>query len=122
MDAANQTLPFLSNIELWLLTLVSQMCSSPQYAEGCSAVRPAAWPGPRLNGIFGSLTGARKVVAMFFTGSSIGKMSELYSGDPMSGPYALTVGFRLSVEVRACRQCLSSIESLKVIPMLRSTP
>jgi hypothetical protein len=39
-----------------------------------------------------SLTGALNVVATFFTGSRIGRTSELYSGDPTSGPYALTVG------------------------------
>src|SRR4029077_14247016 len=54
VEAASQTRPLPSTIELWLLTRVSQIASSPQYAEGCIAVRAAACPGPRLNGIFGS--------------------------------------------------------------------
>ena len=33
-----------------------------------------------------SRTGATNVVATFFTGSRIGRVSELYSGEPNSGP------------------------------------
>ena len=33
-----------------------------------------------------SRTGATNVVATFLTGSSIGSVSELYSGEPISGP------------------------------------
>ena len=70
----------------------------------------------------GSRTGALKTVATFFTGSRIGMSSELYSGDPYSGPLALTVGKRRSLAMRSCRYCLSFIQSRSVTTMLRSTP
>src|SRR5262245_6238573 len=103
VDAASHTRPFASTIELWLLTRVSQICSSPQYADGAIAFRPAACPGPRLSGICGSSTVAWNVVIVCFTGSRTGRVSVLYSGEPYSGPYALTVGFRLSVAMMSCR-------------------
>src|SRR5262245_35341112 len=120
--AASQRRPSRPNIELWLLTRVSQMRSPPQYGDGCSASRPAAWPGPRLSGISGALTGALKGVAVFSTGSRIGRLSELYSGDPYSGPFAFTVGKRRSLEMRSWRYCFSFIQSRSVTTMLRSTP
>ena len=40
--AANQTRPWRSNMALWLLVLVSQMASVPQYADGCMIVSLAA--------------------------------------------------------------------------------
>jgi hypothetical protein len=69
-----------------------------------------------------SRTGATKVVARFFTGSRIGSVSELYSGEPITGPLALTVGKRRSLAIRSCRYCFSFIQSRSVMTMLRSTP
>ena len=90
--AASQTRPSRSSIELWLLARVSQIASSPQYGDAASGLSAAACPGPRLSGICGSRTGILNVVALFSTGSRIGMRSELYSGDPNSGPLPLTVG------------------------------
>src|SRR5512145_1554594 len=62
--AAIHTLPFLSNMALWLLALVSQIFSSPQYAEGAVG-RMSAEPwrgGPSDSGMFGSATGILKNV------------------------------------------------------------
>ena len=87
-----------------------------------AASSAAACPGPRLSGICGSRTGILNVVALFSTGSRIGITSELYSGDPKSGPLALTVGWRRSLEMRSCRYCFSFIQSRSVTTMLRSTP
>ena len=53
---------------------------------------PAAWPGPSAIGASASRTGAGKIVVVFSIGSRIGMLLELYSGDPNSGPLALTVG------------------------------
>jgi hypothetical protein len=75
-----------------------------------------------LSGICGSRTGAGNTVATFFTGSRIGMLSELYSGDPYTGPCALTVGKRRSLAIRSCRYCFSFIQSRSVTTMLRSTP
>ena len=90
--AASHTRPSRSSIELWLLARVSQIASSPQYGDAASDLSAAACPGPRLSGICGSRTGILNVVALFSTGSRIGIRSELYSGDPKSGPLPLTVG------------------------------
>ena len=38
-----------------------------------------------------------------FSGSSTGRLSVEYSGEPYSGPLALTVGLRWSVEIRSWR-------------------
>src|SRR5258708_25108957 len=122
VDAASQTRPFASTIELWLLTRVSQICSSPQYADGAMAVSAAACPGPRLNGMLGSSTVARNIVDVFFTGSSTGSMSVLYSGEPYTGPYPLTAGFRLSVVIPSCRQGFSLPSPCGLASTLRCTP
>jgi hypothetical protein len=51
----------------------------------------------------GSRTGALKVVAVYLTGSRIGSATELYSGEPMIGPYAFTVGYLLSLAIKSWR-------------------
>jgi hypothetical protein len=48
-----------------------------------------------------SRTGILKTVALFVFGSRIGMLSVEYSGEPKSGPYAFTVGLRLSVEIKS---------------------
>ena len=58
--AVSHTRPFLSNMELWLLTLVSQIFLSPQYGDGCIGFSAAACPGPRGSACPASRTGARK--------------------------------------------------------------
>src|SRR5262245_50856901 len=62
--AASQSRPSRPNIELWLLTRVSQIRSPPQYGDGCAASSAAACPGPRLSGISVSRTGALNTVAV----------------------------------------------------------
>src|SRR5437764_14052128 len=80
--AAIHTRPFLSNMALWLLARVSQVFSSPQYAEACSGLMLAAWPGPSDSGMFGSSTGILKNVTLLVFGSRIGMLSVEYSGEP----------------------------------------
>ena len=52
----------------------------------------AAWPGPSASGASASRIGAWKFFAVCVFGSRIGMLSMLYSGEPTTGPYALTVG------------------------------
>ena len=80
--AANHTRPFRSNIPLWLLALVSQSFSSPQYADGAIGLSSAACPGPSASGVSASRTGARNVVTVCVLGSRIGYSSVAYSGEP----------------------------------------
>src|SRR5688572_10616893 len=101
--AANHTLPFLSNMPLWLFAFVSQIFSLPQYGEGAASLSLAAWPGPSASGVFGSRTGILKVATLCVLGSRIGMMSVEYSGEPNNGPYGLTVGLRRSEAIRSCR-------------------
>src|SRR5262249_62258309 len=101
--AAIHTRPLSSNMALWLLARVSQSFSSPQYAEACSGLMLAAWPGPSDSGMFGSSTGILKNVTLFVFGSRIGMLSVEYSGEPERSPVALTVGLRLSDEDRSFR-------------------
>ena len=75
-----QTRPVWSTIGLCELAWLPQMDSSPQYGDGCSG------GVLRVLGVSSSRTGARKVVATFLTGSSIGKSSVLSSGDPYTKP------------------------------------
>src|SRR5258706_11310952 len=77
--AVSQSRPCLSNIELWLLAFVSQVFSSPQYAEGCNGFTLAACPGPSDSGISGSRTGIRNTDTALVFGSRIGITSGLYS-------------------------------------------
>src|SRR5688572_15639413 len=80
--AASHRRPRLSSIELWLLARVSQIASSPQYAEACIGLSAAAWPGPSESGMAGSCTGSLKNVTWWVFGSRIGMLSVLYSGAP----------------------------------------
>src|SRR5262245_32894266 len=82
----------------------------------------AAWPGPSDSGMFGSSTGILKNVTLLVLGSRIGMLSVEYSGEPIRGPLALTVGLRRSDEIRSWRYCLSVPHSHEVITTLRSTP
>src|SRR5215472_15629047 len=82
----------------------------------------AAWPGPSDSGMPGSCTGSLKNVTLLVFGSRIGMLSVAYSGEPNSGPYALTVGLRRSEEIRSCRYCFSVPQSHVVTTMLRSAP
>src|SRR4029077_17139585 len=70
--AANQTRPFRSNMPLWLLALVSQIFSSPQYGDGAIGAAIAAGPGPNRSGVSASRTGAWKLVTTLVFGSRIG--------------------------------------------------
>ena len=49
-------------------------------------------------------------------------LSVEYSGEPYSGPLALTVGLRRSDEIRSCRYLSGVDQSQAVTTMLRSTP
>src|SRR5262249_51308226 len=49
-------------------------------------------------------------------------LSVEYSGEPYSGPLALTVGLRLSDEIRSWRYLSGVLHSHSVITRLRSTP
>src|SRR6266568_3828380 len=80
--AAIHSQPFLSNMALWLLARVSQSVSSPQWAEACSGLMLAAWPGPSDSGMLGSCTGILKNVTLLVFGSRIGMLSVEYSGEP----------------------------------------
>ena len=71
---------------------VSHNTSPPQYGESASGLTVPAWPGPSDTGISGSRTGILKNETLFVFGSRIGMLSVEYSGEPYSGPYALTVG------------------------------
>ena len=51
--AASHTRPFWSNIELWLLTLVSQSFSSPQYGDGAERLDRGRVAGPEAFGRVG---------------------------------------------------------------------
>src|SRR3974390_1842982 len=82
----------------------------------------AACPGPSDSGIAASRTGALKTEAVFVFGSRIGRESVLYSGEPKSGPLALTVGLRRSEAIRSCRHCFSVPQAHVVTTILRSTP
>src|SRR5215469_4651432 len=55
-------------------------------------------------------------------GSRIGRSSPAYSGDPYSFPPALTVGLRLSVEIKSCRYLSPRPQSHSVTTRLRSAP
>src|SRR4051794_41211739 len=48
--------------------------------------------------------------------------SDEYSLDPYSGPYALTVGWRRSEEIRSWTKCFSVAHSHDEITTLRSMP
>src|SRR3984957_14133364 len=82
----------------------------------------AACPGPSDSGMPGSRTGILKNVTLLVFGSRIGMLSVAYSGDPKSGPLALTVGLRLSDEIRSCRYLSGVLHSHSVMTRLRSTP
>ena len=71
----NQTRPFSSNIGLCMLVWLSQIRSSPQYADGSIGFCFD-------DGVFGSRTGMRICVARWRTGSSTGKRSVLSSLAP----------------------------------------
>ena len=49
-------------------------------------------------------------------------LSVAYSGEPYSGPLALTVGLRRSDAIRSCRYLSGVDQSQVVTTMLRSTP
>src|SRR5262249_7659178 len=49
-------------------------------------------------------------------------LSVEYSGEPYSGPLALTVGLRLSDEIRSCRYLSGVLHSHSVTTRSRSTP
>src|SRR5262249_23366679 len=51
---------------------------------------------------FGTSTGILKNVTLLVFGSRIGMSSLAYSGEPNSGPLALTAGLRRSEEIRSC--------------------
>src|SRR5205085_9958478 len=73
--AVNQTRPFSSNIGLCMVVWLSQIRSSPQYADGSIGFCFD-------DGVFGSRTGMRICVARWRTGSSTGKRSVLSSVAP----------------------------------------
>src|SRR5439155_13646760 len=120
--AANHTRPFLSNMPLWLLAFVSQIFSSPQYADGAAGFSIAACPGPGASGVSVARTGIVNVVTVCVLGSRMGITSVAYSGEPKSLPYALTVGWRRSDAIRSWRYFFGSPHSHVVTTMLRSTP
>ena len=67
-------------------------------------------------------TGGVTYANVFAFGSSTGRWSVAYSGEPKSLPYALTVGLRLSDEIRSWRYFFSLPQSQVVTTRLRSTP
>src|ERR1700694_4926528 len=81
-----------------------------------------ACPGPSDSGISVSMTGILKNETLLVFGSRIGILSVEYSGEPNSGPFALTVGSRRSDEIRSCRYLSGVDHSHSVMTILRSTP
>src|SRR6478735_10837725 len=70
----------------------------------------------------GSATGILKNDTVLVFGSRIGMLSVAYSGEPYSGPLALTVGFRRSDAIRSCIYLSGVDQSQVVTTRLRSTP
>ena len=63
------------------------------------------------DGVAGSRTGIFTSLLMLSTGSRIGTRFELSSGEPYSGPFALTVGWRLSVAISSWRYSFGLAQS-----------
>src|ERR1044071_10272312 len=72
--------------------------------------------------MLGSATGILKNDAVLVFGSRIGALSVEYSGEPNSGPLALTVGLRRSVDTVSCIYLSGDDQSQVVTTRLRSTP
>src|ERR1700692_740380 len=70
----------------------------------------------------GSSTGSLKNVTVLVFGSRVGMSSLSYSGEPNSGPLALTVGLRRSEEIKSCMYVFSFPHSQVVITTFRSAP
>src|SRR5215472_9829533 len=81
----------------------------------------AACPGPSPSGVSASRTGALKLVTVWVFGSKIGMTSVEYSGEPKTGPWALTVGYRRSEAIRSCKYFFGSPQSHVVTTTLRSS-
>ena len=74
--AANHTRPFLSNMPLWLLALLSQICLLAPVRRGLHRLFVAALPDPSASGCRRA-PGSVKFVAVWVFGSRIGMMSVL---------------------------------------------
>src|SRR5215831_15813839 len=99
--------------------LLANTGCSPHAGDGCvdscGHVHGIALPG--------SSTGDCMCEVTFVFGSNARMMSELYSGTPQTGPFAFSVGLRLSVDRLSCtNQCASGAQSHWVTTIFLSLP